>query len=192
MYYVPPPPPPHERKWIPVILLTVIILFVVFGGFFVAAGVEPPTAQRSIGPVVVGGVRFTPSPGWEVARRIPGATPAIQLSRGSGNLLVVVFQAESDPAVVLDRYVEEVLTPEALNLRVSPTAETVPLPSAGTGVRRFYVGTFQDNPAPLEGDVTAMALPNGKGVAVDGWAQEGTYQQFADDVHRMVETVMTA
>jgi hypothetical protein len=170
-----------------VITLTLVILFVVFGGFFVATGTEAPTGARQ-GPVIVGGVRLTPSAGWEVARRIPGATPAVQLSRGSGNLLVVVFPAESDPAVVLDRYVQEVLTPEALNLRVSPTAETVPIPAAGTGVRRFYVGTFQDNPAPLEGDVTAMALSN-TGVAADGWAQEGTYQQFAEDVHRMAETV---
>jgi hypothetical protein len=175
-----------------VIFLTTIIVFVVVGGFVVAAGIEAPTADASPRPLVVGGVRFTPGPMWEVARRIPGATAAIQLSRGSGNLLVVVFPGQSDPAAVLDRYVQEILTPEALSLRVSPTAETVSIPSAGTGVRRFYVGTFQDNPAPLEGDVTGMVLPNGQGVAVDGWAQEGTYEQFADDVHRMAETVRPA
>jgi hypothetical protein len=172
-----------------VLLLTVLILFVVFGGFFVAAGVEPPTTQGSVGPVVVGGVRFTPSPGWEVARRIPGEVPAVQLSRGAGNLLVVVFPGEVEASVVLDRYVQEVLASEAINLEVAPTARPVSIPSAESALRRFYVGTFRDNPAPLEGDVTGMALSGIVGVAVDGWAQEGTYQQFVEDVHRMAATV---
>jgi hypothetical protein len=171
-----------------VLLLTVLILFVVFGGFFVASGVEPLTTQRSVGPVVVGGVRFTPSPGWEVARRIPGELPAVQLSRGAGNLLVVVFPGEVEASVVLDRYVQDVLAPEAINLRMAP-GRPVPIPSAESALRRFYVGTFRDNPAPLEGDLTGMALSGIVGVALDGWAQEGTYQQFVEDVHRMAATV---
>jgi hypothetical protein len=162
-----------------------VILFVVFGGFFVAAGIDPPGGGVAVGPpVTVGGVRFALGPGWEVARRVPGEPPAVQLTKGSGNLLVIVFPGETDPEVALERYRDEILSPEAINLEMSSEIERVPHPSAGTALRAFYIGTFQDNPASLEGDVTAFTLPSG-GIVFDGWAQEGTYQQFAEEVHRM-------
>jgi hypothetical protein len=169
-----------------VIVLTMVILFVVFGGFFVAAAIDVPGRRAEAGPpVTVSGVRFGPRPGWVVARRLPGETPAVQLTKGSGNLLAVVFPGEADASVALERYRDEILAPESLNLEMSSDVEPVPHPpSAGSALRAFYVGTFQDNPSPLEGDVTAFALPSG-GVVFDGWAQEGTYQQFADDVHGM-------
>jgi hypothetical protein len=175
-----------------VIVLTVILLFVVFGGFFVAAAIEVPGGGAEAGPpVTVSGVRFGPRPGWVVARRLPGETPAVQLTRGSGNLLVLVFPGVTDPSVALERYRDEVLAPEAITLEMSSEVEHLPHPSAGSALRAFYVGTFQDNPSSLEGDVTALILPSG-GVVFDGWAQEGTYQQFADDVHDMAAKAVPA
>jgi hypothetical protein len=143
-------------------------------------------------PETVDGLRFTPLSGWEVARRVSGRTPAIQLSKGPGNLPVVVFPGEADPATVLDRYIAKVLQPEALRLQLSPDVERVPLGSGIAAVRRFYAGTFQGNPAPLEGDLTAFALLSGRGVVFDGWAQEGAYQQFAEEVKRMAATAEVA
>jgi hypothetical protein len=175
-----------------VIVLTLVILFVVFGGFFVAAAIEAPDGGDAAGPpVMVAGARFELGPGWEVARRFPGAAPALQLTKGSGNLLVIVFPGETDPAAALERYRDEILSPEAVNLEMSSEFERLPHPYAGTALRAFYIGTFQHNPASLEGDVTAFALPSG-GVVFDGWAQEGTYQQFAEEVHTMAASTEPA
>jgi hypothetical protein len=102
-----------------------------------------------------------------------------------------VFPGETDPAVALERYRDEILSPEAISLEMSLDFERLPHPSAGSALRAVYIGTFQDNPASLEGDVTAFALPSG-GVVFDGWAQEGTYQQFAEEVHTMAASTEPA
>jgi hypothetical protein len=163
------------------------MVFVVFGGFVIAALIGAPEA-RAQAPVTIDGARFAPLSGWEVARTIRGATPAVQLSKGAGNLLVVVFPGEADPATMLDRYVAEVLQPEAIRLQLSEEVEQEPLGSGITALRRFYAGSFQNNPAPLEGDLTAFAIPSGPGVVFDGWAQQGAYQQFAGEVRTMAGT----
>jgi hypothetical protein len=185
-----PPPPPRERRWIPPILLTLVILVVVFGGYFVAVGAgldRAAGAGTTPESVAVGGIRFTPEPGWVVVRELPGRTPGVQLTRGIGNLLVLVIPEEADPGAALDAYVEEVLRLEAVELQIAEEEE-IPMPQGVTALRRFYVGTFADDPAPLEGDVTALVLPGGPAVVFDGWANEGAYRGFAPQVHTMAAT----
>jgi hypothetical protein len=189
-----PPPPRRERRWIPVNVLTQVLLFVVMGGFVVAAGIGLDEASGLGTPssVSVADVRFTPQPGWVVARRLPAPAQAVQLTRGAGNLLVLVTLEETDPGAALDGYIEDVLQPEATELQVAEEVEEVPLPEGVPGLRRFYVGTFGDVPAPLEGDLTAFVLPGGPAMIFDGWATEGTYRLFAAEVHAMVETAERA
>jgi hypothetical protein len=188
-----PPPPPRERRWIPPIVLSLVILFVVFGGYFVAAGVGlEERSGTTPARVSVGGIRFAPEPGWVVVRNVPGTTPGVQLTRGSGNLLVLVLPDESDPVGALEAYVEGVLRPEAVELQLAEEVEEVPMPDGTIALRRFYVGTFADNPGPLEGDVTAFVLPGGPAVVFDGWAGEGSYREFAAEVHAMARTAETA
>jgi hypothetical protein len=176
-------------------VLTLIIFFVVFGGYLVAAAVG---LDQTTGPgttpekVSVGGIRFTPEPGWVVIRDVPGDAPGVQLTRGIGNLLVLVFPEETDPAGALETYIEEILRPEAIELQIAEDVQQVPMPGGITALRRFYVGTFADNPAPLEGDVTAFVLPGGLAAVFDGWANEGTYREFAPEVHAMAETAENA
>jgi hypothetical protein len=187
-----PPPPPRERRWIPPIVLFLVILFVAFGGYFVAAGVGLEERSGTTPRVSVGGIRFAPEPGWVVVRDVPGTTPGVQLTRGSGNLLVLVLPDETDPAGALEAYVEGVLRPEAMELQLAEEVEEVPMPDGTIALRRFYVGTFADNPGPLEGNVTAFVLPGGPAVVFDGWAGEGSYREFAPEVHAMARTAETA
>lgn len=192
-YPIPPPPPPRERRWIPPIVLFLVILFVAFGGYFVAAGVGLEEGSGTTpASVSVGGIRFSPEPGWVVVRDVPGTTPGVQLTRGSGNLLVLVLPDETDPPGALEAYVEGVLRPEAMELQLAEEVEEVPMPDGIVALRRFYVGTFEDNPGPLEGDVTVFVLPGGPAVVFDGWAGEGSYREFAPEVHAMARTAETA
>lgn len=192
-YPIPPPPPPRERRWIPPIVLFLVILFVAFGGYFVAAGVGLEEGSGTTpASVPVGGIRFAPEPGWVLVRDVSGTTPGVQLTRGSGNLLVLVLPDETDPAGALEAYVEGVLRPEAMELQLAEEVEEVPMPDGIVALRRFYVGTFEDNPGPLEGDVTVFVLPGGPAVVFDGWAGEGSYREFAPEVHAMARTAETA
>ena len=190
-YSIPPPPPSRERKWLPVVALFVALLFVVFGGYFVAvgAGVTTPSGQAPRPTTVtVGDIRFRPAPGWTIARRISGAQPAVILTRGIGNLLVLANSNAPDAGSALDAYLDDVLTPEATELQVSDVTEEVPLPGGIAALRRAYVGRFVDNPATLEGEVTAFVLATGEVVVFDGWAQEDSYRLFVEEVDAMAGT----
>jgi hypothetical protein len=193
-YAIPPPPPPgRERKWIPVIVLFVVMLFVVFGGYFVAvgAGLREVAGQQGT-EVTVSGVRFRRAPGWVVVRRLGGSTPSVQLTRGTGNLLVVAAPDLADAEGVLTLYIAEVLLPEAEELQLSEEIREVRLPGGITALRRFYVGTFRDDPVPLEGDLTAFVLPGGPAVVFDGWSNEGSYGEFAPEVEAMAASTRVA
>jgi hypothetical protein len=177
-----------------VIVLMGVILVVVLGGFVVAAaiGVTPEGPGTEARPTVIGAVRFESQPGWTRAQEHPGEAPAIVLTKGIGSLLVISYPGSSDAGTTLDRYVEEVLTPESIDLRISDAVQEVGLPSGVTALRRFYVGTFQDNPITLEGEITAFVLPSGDAVVFDGWSHRGSYQSFAEEVQLMIESAEPA
>jgi hypothetical protein len=169
-----------------------VILAVVMGGFVVAGAMGVQPGRRAAAPVVVGGVRLEAQPGWSQVQRIPGDTPAVVLAKGNGSVLVISYRSETDAVTALDRYVAEVLMPEAIDLRISDSGQQVGLPSGGLALRRFYVGTFRDNPATLEGEITGFLLPSGSAVVFDGWAERGSYQRFADEVQRMIDSARPA
>jgi hypothetical protein len=193
-----PPPAPHaaalarrEARWTPPIIVIVVMAAVILGGYPISEAVGPEGPEVSAGRIQVGGFTLTPPPEWTVVSQFeelaPGtAAPGVQIGRGQGAALIVAFPNEPDPATLLQRYVDQVLAPQAVDARVSEVFQVQG--QLGTGVQLFYVGTFQGAEVPLEGDVTVFAGASGNGLVVDGWSGEGQYAPFQDEVHQMAAT----
>jgi hypothetical protein len=195
------PPAPHaaapirEARWIPSIIVLVVMVAVIVGGYPIAEAVRPPGPVVEAGRIEVGGFTLTPPPGWTVVRQFeelaPGSqAPGVQIGRGQGAALIVAFPNQPDPAALLERYVQEVLAPQAIDAQVSDVFQVQG--QLGAGVQQFYLGTFQGVEVPLEGDVTVFAGASGTGLVVDGWSGEGQYGQIQDEVHQMAATAAEA
>lgn len=183
-----PAPPLRERRWIPPLLVAAVIVTVVAGGYVVADTLGEPTD----GTVVVSGtVTIHPLPGWELGERF-GDPPGARFTRGNASLDVASIPFAGSDVELLTAYVQEILEPEAQQLRVSESVEAVTLDSGLTGSRIAYVGTFGDVQAPIEGEVSAVVSPSGVGVVFDGWAPSGQMRFAVDDVRTMVRTAEIA
>jgi hypothetical protein len=169
---------------VPSLLVAVVIVGVVAGGYVVADALGQHAGGRT---TVSAAVAVTPLPGWELAEHFADP-PGARFTRGSVSLDVASIAFTGSDLDLLAAYVEEVLEPDAEQLRVSETAEPVELASGLTGSRIAYVGTFGDVQAPIEGEVTAVVSPSGVGVVFDGWAPSGQLHLAIDDVRTMVRT----
>jgi len=173
---------------VPVIAVAAVIAAVVFGGYVIGGALS-----RSAGPPVevAGAVRLQPLSGWEEAGRF--ADPArVRLTRGGGNLDVVVVPFDGDATDLLEWYVQEVLEPEAERLSVSKRVGSVQLASGLEGARIAYVGLFGKALVPIEGEVTAVVSPSGVGVVFDGWGAEGVLRYVVQDVRSMTDSAEVA
>jgi hypothetical protein len=162
----------------------VVLSAVMFGGFVVSSALSRP-----VGPSVsVGGlVRVSPLSGWEFADRIT-SPPGARLTRGSGNL---DFFAVSFPGSARDlarEAVNRILEPNAERLSVSQTFVPVRFASGLEGVRISYVGLFGKGQSAIEGQVTAVVSPSGRGAVFDGWAPQGLLQYSLGDIDTMIDT----
>jgi hypothetical protein len=165
-----------------------VIVAVVAGGYVVADALgRTPGAPATVSASVT----ITPLPGWELAERF-GDPPGARFTRGGASLDVASIAFAGSDLELLATYVEEVLEPEAEQLRVSQTVEPVILVGGLMGSRIAYVGTFGDVQAPIEGEVTAVVSPSGVGVAFDGWAPAGQLPFAIDDIRTMVRTAEIA
>jgi hypothetical protein len=183
-----PAPPLHERRWFPPLAVLAVIVAVVAGGYAVAGALGQVSGEATR---VSASVTVTPLPGWELAERF-GDPPGARFTRGSTSLDVASIAFTGSSLELLDAYVEEVLEPDAEQLRVSQTAEPVALGGGLIGSRIAYVGTFGNVQAPIEGEVTAVVSASGVGVVFDGWAPSGQLRLAIDDIRRMVETAEIA
>ncbi|HEX9374970.1 MAG TPA: hypothetical protein VGB19_01820 [Actinomycetota bacterium] len=160
-----------------------VMVVVVFGGYVVAGALSEPAGP----PVTVAGiVRVSPLSGWEVAER--SAEPAsVRLTRGSGNLDVMVFSFSGTPIDLAAEYVEQALRPQADRLEVSQRVQVV---RAGnrSGIRIAYIGLFRGVQFQIEGTVTAVVSSSGRGVVFDGWAPAGLLQYVMGDLDTMIDT----
>jgi hypothetical protein len=174
-----------------VIVVAAVIASVVFGGYVVGGALS-----RSAGPTVevAGAVRLQPLSGWEEARRSTDPAPGVRLTRGGGNLDVVVVPVrfDGDTTDLLEWYVREVLEPEAERLSVSREVEQVQLASGLEGARIAYVGLFGKALVPIEGEVTAVVSPSGVGAVFDGWGAEGVLRYVVGDVRAMTGSAEVA
>jgi hypothetical protein len=189
----PPPPPapgPRESKWLSAVGVLAVIVFVSLGGFLFAG--EPTAAGEEIGgdgvtpgsPIPVGPVSVRPAAGWTIAEQIPDP-PQLRLTEGTAQLFVVLppFQASAEGHA--QGYIDEVLTPQAGQLSVSPI-EPIDLPSGHPAAFAAYVGQFDGVQTPLEGEIVAVASPSGTQVVFDGWAPKGLFVGIREEIREMV------
>jgi hypothetical protein len=183
---VPPLPaaPLRERRWIPVLAVAAVLVGVVAGGYVLADALGESAGSTTS---VSASVSVTPLPGWELAERF-GDPPGARFTRGNASLDVASIPFAGTDEELLTSYIEEILQPDAEQLRVAETAETVTLAGGLSGVRIAYVGLFGDVQSPIEGEVTATVSPSGAGVVFDGWAPSGQLQYSIDDIHTMIQT----
>ena len=183
-----PAAPLRERRWIPSLLVAAVIVGVVAGGYVV----DDALGELSSAPTTVSAsVTVTPLPGWELAERF-GDPPGARFTRGNASLDVASIAFTGSDLDLLAAYVEEVLEPDAEQLRVSETVEPVALRGGLTGSRIVYVGTFGDVQAPIEGEVVAVVSPSGVGVVFDGWSTSGQLRFAIEDIRTMVRTAEIA
>ena len=178
-----PAPPLRQRRWVPVLVLAVLIVGIVSGGYVTSDALGRVGGETV---VVSPSVSVTALPGWELAGRFQNPT-GVRLSKGSASLDVASLAFTGGGEELLATYVRDVLEPGAEQFRVSETAERVVLDSGQVGSRIAYVGMFGDVQAPIEGEVTAVATPDGVGVIFDGWAPSGQLQFAIDDIHTMIQ-----
>ncbi|HYH28552.1 MAG TPA: hypothetical protein VEA19_07250, partial [Actinomycetota bacterium] len=108
-----------------------------------------------------------------------------RLTNGSGFIDAVSNDQANDAAALADAYVSELLQPAATQLQASsaePVAVNVGLPAA----RLSYVGLFTEQSQSVEGEVTAVLLPDGTGVVFDAWATEGLLSSMRDAMRQMI------
>ena len=165
--------------------VVVAILVVVLGGYVVAGALSEP-AGRPVG--IPGVVSIRPLSGWAFAgtTRFEGGA-SVQLTRGSGNLLVTVLDPYAGgPDVLARSYADSVLSGRLSQLSVSRNLEIVRLPSGLSGVRFAYVGVIADTGTSVEGEVTVFVTPSGHGIVFDAWAPAGLLSFVRSDVRAMV------
>jgi hypothetical protein len=179
---------PRAGGPLPTLVVAAVLVVVVFGGYAVGGALS-----RSPGPSVdiAGVARLQPLSGWEEAGRFAEPT-GVRLTRGGGNLDIVVVPFDGTATDLLAWYVRTVLEPEAERLSVSPRAEDVRVASGLEGARIAYVGLFGKAQVPIEGEVTAVVSPAGTGVVFDGWGAEGVLRYVLEDVRAMTETAEVA
>jgi hypothetical protein len=175
---------PSRGGWATAVVV-VAILVVVLGGYVVAGALSAP-AGRPVG--IPGVVSVRPLSGWAFAgaTRFQGGA-SVQLTRGSGNLLVTVLDPFSGAPDTLARlYEDSVLSRRLSQLSVSRNLEIVRLPSGLSGVRFAYVGVIADTGTSVEGEVTAFVTPSGHGIVFNAWAPAGLLSFVRSDVRTMV------
>ena len=173
------------RPVLATVSVLVVMVVVVFGGYVVAGALSQPAGP----PVPVAGiVRVLPLSGWEVAER-SAEPPSVRLTRGSGNLDVMVFPFTGTPVELATEYVEQVLRPQADRLEVSRSVQLVRVGSR-SGVRVAYIGLFRGVQFQIEGQVTAVVSASGRGVVFDGWAPAGLLQYVTGDLQTMIDTAV--
>ena len=162
------------------------ILAVVLGGYVAAAALSEPVGQ----PVGIPGVvSIRPLSGWVFAGSgAPfGGGPSVQLTRGSGNLLVAVREPfRGGPDTLAQLYVDSVLSERLSQLSVSRNLETVRLRTGLPGVRFAYVGVIAETGTSVEGEVTVVVTRSGHGVAFNAWTPAGLLSFVRSDIRTMV------
>ena len=76
---------------------------------------------------------------------------------------------------------------------VATTVRSVTLDSGLHALRASYVGLIPSREvASVEGEITAVVLPDGTGVIFDGWAPKGLFSYVDRDLEHMTATAQIA
>jgi hypothetical protein len=176
------PPSSRRGRWTGPLAVVLVLSILGFGGY----AVDVPLSDLTASPITVGGdVRIVPLSGWRVAQRSAGG---ISLTRGGGNLQITTGSFGSDPEELLTAYLRESVEPQAPHLEVSRTIEQVRLNSGLTGVRVGYLAASTSSATQIEGEVTAVVSPTGKGAVFNAWAPAALFPFEKGDVDHMIAT----
>ncbi len=176
----------RERAWLPALAVLAVIGFATFGGYVAAGALAQPQ-----GPPVgfPGLVEVQPLSGWEQAP--PGtleSRPFVAVTRGNGTLVILDWGiAPGDAGSLARAVVDELLGPSFAQLTVSDRLEGVTLADGTPGSRFTFVGSDPDTGGSVEGEVTTVVDPSGRGVVFIGLAPEGLLAFIDGDLHTMVE-----
>jgi hypothetical protein len=143
-------------------------------------------ASAATGPPikVADNVTVQPLSGWQVKDQDEGV---LQLTRGSGNMSVLVQPGVSEPRALTVAYVNALRNEARGGFHLSEP-ESVSLPNNLKAERFVYEGQFGDGPATVvQGEVTSVVSQSGTGVIFDGFGPPDTIKYTLADIHEMVE-----
>ena len=196
---VEPPPGPEAsawmlrtrpaRRWWPPIAVLGVVITTTLGGFVAASALSEPAGA----PVSIAGVvAVQPISGWEPAE--PGSVASrlfVRLTRGSGTLVVVAWGTVAGDAGLLAVEVRDDLLDASLDqLTVSDRLTPVAFDQGLRGQRFTFVGIDRESSTPVEGAVTTVVVPDGRGVVFVGLAPEGLLAFVDGDLHTMVTSAV--
>jgi hypothetical protein len=178
-----PPVASRRARWTGPLAVVLVLSILGFGGY----AVDVPLSDLTANPITVGGdVRIVPLSGWRVAQRLAGG--GISLTRGGGNLQISTSSFSGQPEELLTAYLREVVQPQASQLEVSKTIEQVRLDSGLTGLRVGYLAASTSSAIQIEGEITAVVSPSGKGAVFNAWAPRPLFPFERGDVDHMIAT----
>ena len=173
----------RRARWTGPLAVILVLSILGFGGY----AVDVPLSDLTASPITVGGdVRIVPLSGWRVAQRSTGG--GISLTRGGGNLQVTTGSFSGGPEELLTAYLREVVHPQSSQLEVSRTIERVRLDSGLTGLRVGYLAASTSSAIQIEGEVTAIVSPTGKGAVFNAWAPRVLFPFEKGDADHMIAT----
>jgi hypothetical protein len=172
--------PRKQRKWLPTLGVAAVIVVLVGGGrVAVGATEEPPRVVP-----LTSDVSFSTASGWVPIR---GLNPGFRFSNSEGVFDALPVSLSGDAAEVWRKFAR-VLAGNAQLFRTSEQLRIVSI--AGVqAVQGEYVGSFEDIPFPIEGQITTLVPPSGTAVAFDAWAPPGRFASIAEDVTTMVASI---
>lgn len=183
-----------QRKWLPTLAVFVVIVAVTLGGFFATGdalkdieevGESAPPPAGTPGIEIAPGAQLVPAEGW--VQVDPPDAYTLRLTKGGGYLDVLPYDSAPDAEAMLDHYVTNGLEVQLSQLQTSPI---LLFESGGlSGLRISYVGLSQSQSPAVEGEVTAIVLPEGRGVVFDGWSPQGLLGFVLGDIHQMISGV---
>lgn len=179
-------PPGTAGRWLPATAVLGVLIVTSLGGFAVSAALSEPAGQ----PVSIPGeVSVQPLSGWEATDAgVISGRPVVRVTRGSGTLALVAWGPVVGDAASLAAEVVEVLLRDQLD-RLSVSEELSSVVAGGLEGGRFtFVGIDRGTGAAVEGEITAVVTPAGRGVVFVGLAPEGSLAFVDDDLRAMIST----
>ncbi len=177
-------PPGTAARWLPASAVLGVLIVTSFGGFAVSAALSEPAGP----PVSIPGeVSVQPLRGWEPTEAgVISGRPVVRVTRGSGTLAVVAWgSVAGDPASLAIEVVEVLLRDQLDQLSVSEELSSV---TAGglEGQRFTFVGIDRGTGVAVEGEITAVVTPAGRGVVFLALAPEGSLAFVDEDLRAMI------
>lgn len=180
----------RHRPWAPTVVVVLVLFATVFGGYVAASALSEPVGA----PVSIEGlIQVQPLSGWEFAGRFSTAgAQGIRLTRGGGNLDVLAAPVQTDPQQLARNYVDVVLRPEAQpgSFSIEQGLEGTRVGNAVEAVTFSYIGEFERNGTPIEGEVTVLVSPSGTGIVYDAWAPQSLLQFIRGDTETMQDAAV--